>query len=129
MKPFSAVMKNLKRIRTLRGLSQSQLAALMGQDARNIGQYENGKAASSKKIHEYAKALLVTPKMLCGCEVPEPTAGINGILNFLNSEGNDYFGPDNALILQIDKPALNNHGWRRSGHCQREITFGGGRSQ
>ena len=55
--------------------------------------------------------------------------GAKRLLEFLNAEGDDYLGPDNPLIININRPALNNHGWQRHGHTHGDGAFGGGSFQ
>jgi transcriptional regulator with XRE-family HTH domain len=67
--------KNIKRLRKEKGLSQTELAKLVGySDKTMISHIENGCIDLSRsKIVDFAKALDVNPGYLMGWDVPKET--------------------------------------------------------
>ena len=65
--------ENIKRLREMRGLSQDQLAEMVGyRDRSSIAKVESGRVdLTQSKIAAFAKALGVTPTQLMGIEEEE----------------------------------------------------------
>lgn len=69
MKPYKTddFPRNLKAARLLRGLSQSDLAKIVGLDSHSISHYENGRSfPSNKNLKELSNALNLDVKELVG---------------------------------------------------------------
>lgn len=104
----SMLGQNIRRIRTLRGLSQGQLGDLVDMDRAAISNYENGAKGEMgfRMLRRFAHALRVSPAVLtgdeefcgggdCGSDEEE----LSGILSEMNEE-------NRTVVMRIARALL-----------------------
>lgn len=71
----TTIGENIKTLREMRGLSQSDLAEIVGVKPAAISKYEQGRVPNipPKRIEQIAKALGVTPNVLIGWDESSST--------------------------------------------------------
>lgn len=98
------VMINLRKIREAKGLSQCDLAKILGVGSSNhVGQFEDGKAVKPHTACVVAKALQVSTKKLCGAKVYDDTVECEKA-RVMHLIGDGYFARENEIHMSNWQP-------------------------
>ena len=82
------ISDRVKTLRDLRGLSQGDLAQIIGVDVNTIWRWENGRSSPARSIQKLAQALDTTTAYLLG-ETDNPKRYTSRLLELVGTDGNE----------------------------------------
>lgn len=105
------ISDRVKKLRDLRGLSQGDLAQVIGVDVNTIWRWENGRSSPARSLQKLAQALDTTTGYLLGeTEDPQAPAPMGGPSSPHLVEGKNVVSPvagsDAPVVFQIGEMRL-----------------------
>ena len=93
------ISDRVKTLRDLRGLSQGDLAQIIGVDVNTIWRWENGRSSPARSIQKLAQALDTTTAYLLG-ETDNPKRYTSRLLELVGTDGNE----SSLIVSKHDAP-------------------------
>ena len=93
------ISDRVKTLRDLRGLSQGDLAQIIGVDVNTIWRWENGRSSPARSIQKLAQALDPTTAYLLG-ETDNPKRYTSRLLELVGTDGNE----SSLIVSKHDAP-------------------------
>ena len=93
------ISDRVKTLRDLRGLSQGDLAQIIGVDVNTIWRWENGRSSPARSIQKLAQALDTTTAYLLG-ETDNPKRYTSRLLELVGTDGTE----SSLIVSKHDAP-------------------------